>query len=78
MVNLYIALHLERNLPSLPNPTINKLEDDLCQQLSLCNCISCITENVFSEISTTPQTFVYNNLVTSLYPSCVLSQVYVC
>lgn len=78
MVNLYIALHLERNLPSLPNPTINKLDDDLCQQLSLCNCISCITENLLSEISTTPQTFVYNNLITRLYHSCALSQAYVC
>lgn len=78
MVNLYIALHLERNLPSLPNPTVNKLEDDLCQQLSLCNCISCIAENLLSVISTNSRTFIYNNFITELYHSCVLSQAYVC
>lgn len=78
MVNLYIALDLERNLPSLPNPTVNKLEDDLCQKLSLCNCISCIAENLLSELSTTPQTCVYNNLITRLSHACVLSQTCVC
>lgn len=65
MFKLYIALCFGKKYPH-PNPTIN---NDLRQQLSLCKCISCISEILFNAISKKLQVLVSDSLTTMFYQS---------